>query len=96
MIDEILRAACAPLNVLVRDFRSNALRHVLNFISLCPAEHPLVKPKAGQGSRPLLNSDNLLTITPRGENKLRTRATEDKFSVAVDCATLQNTIDYSL
>jgi hypothetical protein len=41
-------------------------------------------------------SDNLLTIIPRGENKLRTRIIEDKFSVAADCATVQKAIDYSM
>src|SRR5262249_2275341 len=38
-------------------------------------------------------SDNLLTITPRGENRLRTRAMETKFSVTVDCATLRKIVD---
>jgi hypothetical protein len=42
------------------------------------------KAQAGQGSRP--------PITPTGENKLRTRATNDEFSVAGDCATLCNSI----
>ena len=50
------------------------------------------KAQACQGSRKRI-SGNLATITPRRENKLRTRAIKDEFSVAGDCATLRNIID---
>jgi hypothetical protein len=50
-------------------------------------QRPLAKPSASERI-----SDNLVTITPRGENRLRTRTMENEFSVAVDCATLQNII----
>src|SRR5215831_5843487 len=55
------------------------------------------KAEAGQGSHlPAAEriSDDLLTIPHRGKNKLRTRATEDEFLVAGDCATLHNIITF--
>src|SRR5436305_5076519 len=38
----------------------------------------------------LATSSNVVTISLRRENNLRTRIIEDEFSVAVDCATLHN------